>query len=623
MTFIRHIAGRGASNATAAFVSDMLISCLARVSDPVEREIIESVISEHYENPDLLLDSRYSDPSFILTHFPNASVELFRELYQVGSLLSKWTPPSKDEEAARFEAALLKLEETEQQCDEANARLFELEYRPIDESIRRVLLSAKAKIRRCLGAPNYAELLNSCSFGPGASVSLPRKRGDALFKFGLDRPTATHSLVADGFAYGLLKTEFPSWAQHVKTIDLTLGNQVTTVPKNRKTDRIIAIEPEINSFLQRGIGKMIRRRLTRVGVNLNNQDLNQILAFSGSLDGRLATIDLSSASDTISKELVDYLLPERWADLMNSIRSPVGVLRRNPLSRERTWFWKKHSSMGNGYTFELESLIFWALAEAVIDESSVSERRLGIYGDDIVLSVGAVPLLKSVFAYVGFTINERKSFDSGPFRESCGKHYFRGVDVTPIFVRKDLKDPVTAYSMHNQVVLRGLITYDMEWRCPEMTRVADGIRERTPVKWRVLVPTTHQGGFWATFDEAAPAVRRWRKKHGYDTWYTFDHVVPVGTPLDESGPAVVTKTLHAMEMRGEPEVNTARWGTLDREAGVRYLRRKTKVLLWSDLPPVFKDGQETASFELPIAWVIQNAERWTVAQELDFWEDKS
>lgn len=601
MSFIRYMLGRGASNATAAFASDMLNSCAARVSDPSEREIIENVISEHSEQPELFLDSRYSDPNFVLTHFPNVSVELFRELYQVGSLLSKWTPPSKDEEAARFEAALLKLEETERQCDEANARLFELEYRVVDERIRSVLIGARAKIRRCLGAPNYAELLKSCSFGPGASVSLPRKRGDALFKFGLDRPTATHSLASQGFALGLIRTEFPSWAQHVKDVELTLGNQVTTVPKNRKTDRIIAIEPEINSFLQRGIGKMIRRRLTRVGVNLNNQDLNQILAFSGSLDGLLATIDLSSASDTISRELVDYLLPERWADLMNSIRSPVGILRKNPLSRERTWFWKKHSSMGNGYTFELESLIFWALAEAVLDELGVSERRLGIYGDDIVISVDAVPLLKSVFSYVGFTINDRKSFSDGPFRESCGKHYYRGVDVTPVFVRKDLNDPVTAFSIHNQVVLRGLITYDMEWRCPIMTQVADGIRRRVPSKWDVLVPTTHQGGFWATFQEAAPAVRRWRKKYGYDTWYTFDHIVPVGTPLEESEPSSVTKALHAMELRGDLDAIEGRWGTLDREAGVKYRRRKTQVLSWSDLPPVFQDDKEPRDegFHLP------------------------
>lgn len=603
MSIVHTLLGRGASSATAAFASEMLISCVARVSDPGEREIITSVISEHHACPGLLLDSRYADPRFILTHFPGASVELFRELYQVGSLLSKWTPPSKEEEATRFKAAIQKLEDTETACDVTNARLYEFFSKPVDERVRSVIRRAKAKIRRCLGPFSEEEWLRSCSFGPGASVKLPRKRGDALFKFGLDRPTATHSLEVNGFLDNLLQNEFPLWAREVEGFDWVVGNQVTTVPKNRKIDRVIAIEPEINSFFQRGIGRMIRRRLFRVGVNLNNQDLNQILAFSGSLDGRLATIDLSSASDTISRELVNMLLPREWTDLMSSVRSPVGILRPNATQLERVWYWKKHSSMGNGYTFELESLIFWALAEAVLDVTGVSERRLGIYGDDIVISVDAVPLLKSIFSIVGFQINEGKSFEEGPFRESCGKHYFRGTDVTPIFIRKGLEDPVTAYSMHNQVVLRGLITHDMEYRCPYMTRVADGIRERTPVRWRLLVPTTHMGGFWATFEEAAPVVRRWRKKHGYDTWYTFDHVVPVGTPLEESGPAAVVKALHSLEMRGDGEHFIRSWGTLDREVGVKYRRRKTKCLSWSGLPPVFDDGKVLEGVEIPLEWV--------------------
>jgi hypothetical protein len=87
---------------------------------------------------------------------------------------------------------------------------------------------------------------------------------------------------------------------------------------------------------------------------------------------------------------------------------------------------QKFSSMGNGFTFELESLIFWALSKSVSDFVSV-------YGDDIIVDSTCRDRFVDLFRFCGFTTNESKSFWSGPFRESCGKHYFQGTDVTPIY----------------------------------------------------------------------------------------------------------------------------------------------------------------------------------------------
>jgi hypothetical protein len=93
--------------------------------------------------------------------------------------------------------------------------------------------------------------------------------------------------------------------------------------------------------------------------------------------------------------------------------------------------------MGNGYTFELESLLFWALAKSVTQVDDI----VSVYGDDIIVPSAVVPTLQKVFDYVGFTLNMDKSFWTGQFRESCGKHYFNGYDVSPVYHKTNGESP--------------------------------------------------------------------------------------------------------------------------------------------------------------------------------------
>jgi hypothetical protein len=74
-------------------------------------------------------------------------------------------------------------------------------------------------------------------------------------------------------------------------------------------------------YLQKGVGNHIRRRLRRVGVNLNDQSVNRSLARMGAATGEVATLDLSSASDTVTIEAVRLLLPDDWFLYLNDIRS--------------------------------------------------------------------------------------------------------------------------------------------------------------------------------------------------------------------------------------------------------------------------------------------------------------
>jgi len=226
--------------------------------------------------------------------------------------------------------------------------------------------------------------------------------------------------------------------------EIVPGNEMFTVPKNADIDRVACKEPDINMFIQKGIGGYIRRRLRLNGINLNDQSINRSFAREGSLTGNLATLDLSSASDSISRSFVELMLPVSWFTVLDSVRSHVtvidGVEHRNEM----------FSSMGNGFTFELQSLLFWVLVRAVRYFEGVS-GVISIYGDDIICPAAIVPELIWVMSYFGFTVNTKKSFWTGDFRESCGGHYIDGYDITPFYLKGPLLKLTDVIHVANQL----------------------------------------------------------------------------------------------------------------------------------------------------------------------------
>lgn len=213
------------------------------------------------------------------------------------------------------------------------------------------------------------------------------------------------------------------------------------VPKNAKTFRAVSTPPPLNSLVQLGVGDYLKKRLKRFGIDLSDQSLNQGLAKEGSLTGELATLDLSSASDTISSLLVSHLLPVDWVNFLSMSRCSVVKYRGESRIVE------KFSGMGNGFTFPLESLIFWALARSCCRE----DDTVSVYGDDMIVPSYSTPLLKEVLCACGFLLNLSKSFDSGPFRESCGADWYRGFNIRPWYCRKAIS-PEVLFGLHNHYV---------------------------------------------------------------------------------------------------------------------------------------------------------------------------
>jgi len=152
------------------------------------------------------------------------------------------------------------------------------------------------------------------------------------------------------------------------------------------------------------------------------------LARIGSIDSSLATLDLSSASDSVSTGLVAEMLPVCWHTLLDSVRSPVTLIDGEEHVNQM------FSSMGNGFTFELESLLFYVLTRATCYFRGI-RGIVSVYGDDIICPSAVVPDLEWVLQFYGFQVNPDKSFSTGSFRESCGGHYDNGVDITPFYIK--------------------------------------------------------------------------------------------------------------------------------------------------------------------------------------------
>lgn len=368
------------------------------------------------------------------------SVDEFRNTYLASEIMSKYDSFSLgiDTEAVAWEKFLA----AEAECAITNKRLYRPNYNEdFNFSLGEACIHmARRKIVKLLGDTfPYEDMLRNCRFSGGATTTNNRSYGHPSFKFALMQECTPR-------AVPYVEALRASTAMDLGITKVSPFNKAVTVPKNSKTDRCIAIEPGWNMFFQLGIGGVIRERLRRWNIDLNDQCVNQTRAYLGSCSNDLATVDLSAASDTISLALVELLLPPDWFKVLTDLRSPAGIMPDGT-----TIFYEKISSMGNGFTFELESLIFAALARSLCELLSLQPSDVTVYGDDIILPSDACSSLVEVFKYVGFRTNDKKTFSEGPFRESCGKHYFLGVDVTPFYIRRRIVSPTDLILVLNQM----------------------------------------------------------------------------------------------------------------------------------------------------------------------------
>jgi hypothetical protein len=260
----------------------------------------------------------------------------------------------------------------------------------------------------------------------------------------------------------------------MRTPERELPVRVVHVPKTAETPRIIAVEPSCMQFMQQGVARAIRDVVDHSFlVNLigqESQESNQLLALAGSRDGNLATLDLSEASDRVSNLLVLALF-DAYPDLNDLVQASrstrADVLGHGVLPVFR------FASMGSALCFPVETMVFLIVVLLGIQDAwnvrftrpEQVEALVGwvrLYGDDIIVPVDVVPSVIKYLELFGLKVNNHKSFWSGKFRESCGKEYFDGEDVTICRVRrvlpncrKDVDELVSAVEFRNHLYKRG------------------------------------------------------------------------------------------------------------------------------------------------------------------------
>jgi hypothetical protein len=225
-------------------------------------------------------------------------------------------------------------------------------------------------------------------------------------------------------------------------------SKVVVVPKKWNKCRTICAEPALLQFCQQALSRELDLTLKlgrMVGchkIDLHDQTQNAQLALDGSYwHGDWSTLDLSSASDLLSYELVKELWPADWSARLAQVRS-----KRTELPDGNVLELNKFASMGNATTFPVQSITFWALVCAADmlhsgDAANEVYNRVSVYGDDIICRNAIAPVVVGVLESAGLRVNRNKSFITGSFRESCGIHAYNGIDVTPVYVRTDKYDP--------------------------------------------------------------------------------------------------------------------------------------------------------------------------------------
>jgi hypothetical protein len=549
----------------------------------------------------------------------------------------------------RQRAALRSMRKAEKWCYIINRRCQSPKLEPL------LLSEAKRTLCWAMGSvPDGKVISDRGYFGPGVNVGVNGSQTDGQWKFSLPLTitsllqsqfsTATQWLSAVFLQFGY--RSYLNGVNYAPSPDICLalqeaqerfsargvmdvyyrrlrkvyGNKVAYVPKDSKTLRCIACEPMVNSYYQNGLGSIMVDRLAKksASLDLRSQERNRVFARIGSNTGSFATIDLSSASDTISLGVARLLLPKEWYSLFKFLRSP------RFLDRGKWVKANKLSSMGNGYTFPLESVLFYSITKAAIvcelvtrgytlsdarrATSAHGPRQAGIYepsvyGDDIIVRSDMYDAVSKAIAAFGFWINGAKSYAQGPFRESCGHDYHHGDYVRPIFLKKKISNGMQIITLINQLSH----PEGLGWLTERFGVVFSGLMSRIAALSRQLSADLPYGPFYGRVEDlfiCAPLEMLHSRDHLLwdelgQRWVYYPIVVETLREKNVSEFGYGMKILHKNEETLHPEFSNT----------LQALVRRGKVRL--HYPK--KDPTAKGLTSLPSAYlgeVPENVDRW-------------
>lgn len=223
--------------------------------------------------------------------------------------------------------------------------------------------------------------------------------------------------------------------------ELSRISRTIFVPKTASKLRTISMEPVSLQYIQQGVMYEIYRFIEKhpilgVHVRLGDQTQNQIWALTGSRYHSYGTIDLSHASDSVSWDLVRRVfgrVPRLYKWLLGT-RSHSTILPDGTQLHL-----KKFAPMGSALCFPIQCILFSAIVKYALSKVATRTEPFDefwtVYGDDIIVPSRAYQVVIETLETLGFSVNKSKSYNTGEYRESCGKEYYAGVDVTPLYYR--------------------------------------------------------------------------------------------------------------------------------------------------------------------------------------------
>lgn len=352
-----------------------------------------------------------------------------------------------------------------------------------------VLDEMALRAHRELPSINWGKIFQRGRCGPGSSVG-SRGANSAFEKLFLNRMSTT-SMALYG-VHSRLLASFP-WLKAAEKQRLALrgassvrvveGSTTSTVRKDLGIDRVIGTEASLNMFYQLGLGELLNEHLlTEYGYSSALQpDRNRVLACQGSKSGRIATVDLVSASDLIAYQLCNHVFRSDWMAAFDDLRSAV--------TKVDGAFVPLHmmSTMGNGFTFPLQTYVFSLAIRSLCKVLGVEwtryddpATRFGVFGDDIIVPVEIYETLLSLLQELGCKPNATKSFADGPFRESCGSDWWCGVNIRGVYIRR-LDTDASLFSAVNRLNM---------WSARHLIPLRRTIRYLLPKGWtRFIIPT--------------------------------------------------------------------------------------------------------------------------------------
>jgi hypothetical protein len=313
--------------------------------------------------------------------------------------------------------------------------------------------------------------------GPGA-ISQSTKKGNKYHWYHWsDRLDSEFPISESGF-YNHSSWAAGNWkvgeiSTPIEWEDCEAFSRLIAVPKTFKAPRLIAAEPSENMWCQQNIWNYLceRTHATMLGnfIQFKDQSQNQSMCLRGATDGSLATVDLSAASDRVSCDVVGAVFRSnpRLLAALRATRTRQVKMPDKSIHRLR-----KFSTMGSACTFPVQSLIFTIVALAArfivsgekVNSKTISELKgsITVFGDDIIVPQTDLEELRSLLVALRFKVNESKTYGTGMFRESCGVDAFRGIEVTPVYMRTfDRKSPeglVSSVASHNSFRKAGYVT---------------------------------------------------------------------------------------------------------------------------------------------------------------------